>query len=230
MFLSRSIVAGSILVPTLVLAGTNPPQAPEKPHEITEVGHTRNDPFFWLREKDNPEVLKYLEAENRYTESALKHLEKLQATLYREMRGRIKESDISVPEKIDDFYYYSRTETGKQYGIYCRKKGSLEAPEEVLLDENALAQGQKYFRIGTLAVSRDHKLLAYSSDTSGNETYVLRIKSLETGALLPDEIKNCSESFAWANDNKTFFYDQLDDAHRPYKALRHVLGTSVNQD
>ena len=187
-------------------------------------------PFSGSGRRTTLKCLKYLEAENRYTESALKHLEKLQETLYREMRGRIKESDISVPEKIDDFYYYSRTETGKQYAIYCRKKGSLDAPEEVLLDENELAQGQKYFRIGTLAVSRDHKLLAYSTDTNGNETYVLRIKSLETGALLPDEIKNCSESFAWANDNKTFFYDQLDDAHRPYKALKHVLGTSVDQD
>src|ERR1700722_6546438 len=145
MFLSRSVVASSILVPTLVLAGIDPPQAPEKPHEITELGHTRNDPFFWLREKDNPEVLQYLEAENRYTDSALKPLGKLEETLYREMRGRIQEKDASVPEKIDDYYYYSRTETGKQYAIYCRKKGSLDAREEVLLDENELAKGQKYF-------------------------------------------------------------------------------------
>lgn len=230
MFLGRSVVASAILVPTLIFAGANPPQAPKKTHEITEVGHTRNDPFFWLRDKDNPEVLKYLEAENRYTESVLKHIRKLQETLYHEMRGRIQESDISVPEKIDDYYYYSRSETGKQYGIFCRKKGSLDAKEEVLLDENELAKGQKYFRIGTLSVSRDHQLLAYSTDTNGSETYLLRIKSLETGALLPDEIKNCGGSFAWANDNKTFFYDQLDDARRPYKALKHVLGTSVNQD
>jgi len=129
MFLSRSVVASAILIPTLVFAGANPPQAPKKPHEITEVGHTRYDPFFWLREKDNPEVLKYLEAENRYTESVLKHIGKLQETLYNEMRGRIQESDVSVPEKIDDYYYYSRTETGKQYGMYCRKKGSLDAKE-----------------------------------------------------------------------------------------------------
>jgi len=101
MFLSRSVVASAILIPTLVFAGANPPQAPKKPHEITDVGHTRNDPFFWLREKDNPEVLKYLEAENRYTESVLKHIGKLQETLYNEMRGRIQESDVSVPEKID---------------------------------------------------------------------------------------------------------------------------------
>ena len=230
MSFSRSVVTGSLLIPTLVLASANPPQAPQKPHAINEAGQTRNDNFFWLREKDNPEVLKYLEAENHYTESALKHIGKLQETLYNEMRGRIKESDVSVPEKLDDFFYYSRTETGKQYAIYCRKKGSLDAKEEVLLDENELAKGQKYFRVGSLSVSRDHKLLAYSTDTNGSETYVLRIKSLETGALLPDEIKNCSNSLAWANDNKTIFYDQLDDAHRPYKALRHVLGRSVDQD
>jgi oligopeptidase B len=220
----------AILVLTVVLAGAHPPQAAEKTHEITEVGHTRNDPFFWLREKDNPEVLKYLDAENRHTATALQRTEKLQQTLYNEMRRRIKEADVSVPDKIDDYYYYSRTETGKQYGIFCRKKGRLEAKEEVLLDENSLARGQKYFRVGILSVSPDHKLLAYSTDTNGSETYVLRVKSLETGALLPDEIKNCSESFAWANDNKTFFYDQLDEAHRPYKALKHVLGTSVDKD
>src|ERR1700748_538790 len=160
MLLRRSVVTSSILVPTLAFAGANPPQAPQRPHEINQAGHTREDPFFWLREKDNnAEVLKYLEAENRYTETSLKHIGKLQETLYHEMRGRIKESDISVPEKMDEYYYYSKTETGKQYGVYCRKKGSLEAKEEVLLDENELAKGQKYFRIGALSVSPDHQLL-----------------------------------------------------------------------
>jgi oligopeptidase B len=219
-----------ILLLSTMFADADPPKAPEKPHEITEAGHTRNDPFFWLREKDNPEVLKYLQAENRYTEAALKHTEKLRKTIYSEMRRRIKEDDVTVPQKIGDYYYYSRTETGKQYAVHCRKKGSLEAKEEVLLDENELAKGQKYFRVGILSVSPNHKLLAYSTDTNGSETYVIRIKSLETGELLPDEIRNSSYSFAWANDNKTFFYDQLDDAHRPYKALKHILGTSVNQD
>src|SRR6202162_1516219 len=230
MFLSRSVLASSILVPTLILAGPNPPQASQKPHEISETNQARNDPFFWLREKDNPAVLKYLEAENRYTENSFKHIEKLQERLYNEMRGRIQESDVSVPEKIDDYYYYSRTETGKQYAVHCRKKGSLDAKEEVILDENELAKGQKFFRLGTLSISRNHKLLAYSTDTNGSETYVLRIKSLETSALLPDEIKNCSYSCVWGNDNRTLFYDQLDDAHRPYKAQKHVLGTSVDQD
>ena len=230
MCLSRFAVPTFISVLSIMFADANPPQTPEIPHEITEVGHTRNDPFFWLREKANPDVLKYLQAENRYTETALKPTEKLRDTIYHEMRRRIREDDVSVPQKIGDYYYYSRTETGKQYAVHCRKKGSLEAREEVILDENELAKGQKYFRVGILSVSPDHKLLAYSTDTNGGETYVIRIKTLETGELLPDEIKNSSYSFAWANDNKTFFYDQLDDANRPYKALKHILGTSVNQD
>ena len=230
MCLSRFAVPTFILVLSIMFAEADPPQAPEIPHEITETGHTRNDPFFWLREKANPDVLKYLQAENRYTETALKPTEKLRDTIYHEMRRRIKEDDVSVPQKIGDYYYYSRTETGKQYAVHCRKKRSLDATEEVILDENELAKGQKYFRVGILSVSPDHKLLAYSTDTNGGETYVIRIKTLETGELLPEEIKNSSYSFAWANDNKTFFYDQLDDANRPYKALKHILGTSVNQD
>jgi len=174
--------------------------------------------------------MKYLQAENRYTEAALRHTGNLRETIYSEMRRRIKEDDVSVPQKFGDYYYYSRTETGKQYAVQCRKKGSLDAKEEVLLDENELAKGQKYFRVGIFSVSPDHKLLAYSTDTNGSETSVIRIKNLETGELLPDEIRNSSYSFAWANDDKTFFYDQLDDAHRPYKALKHILGTSVDQD
>src|ERR1700730_7132654 len=230
MCLSHFAVPTFILVLSTMFAEANPPLAPEIPHEITEAGHTRNDPFFWMREKAHPAVLKYLQAENRYTETTLKHTEKLRDTIYHEMRRRIKEDDVSVPQKIGDYYYYSRTETGKQYAVHCRKKGSLEAREEVILDENELAKGQKYFRVGILSVSPDHKLLAYSTDTNGRETYVIRIKTLETGELWPDEIGNSSYSFAWAADNKTFFYDQLDDAHRPYKALKHILGTSVNQD
>ena len=230
MCLRRFALLTFILILSTMSADADPPQAPEIPHEVTEAGHTRNDPFFRLREKNNPDVLKYLRAENRYTETALKHTESLQDTIYHEMRQRIKEDDVSVPQKIGDYYCYSRTETGKQYAVFCRKKGSLEAKEEVLLDENELAKGKEYFRVGILSVSPDHKLLAYSTDTNGSETYTIRIKNLETGELLPDEISNSSYSFAWANDNKTFFYDQLDDAHRPYKALEHILGASVDQD
>ncbi|MGA8659641.1 MAG: S9 family peptidase [Chthoniobacterales bacterium] len=215
---------------TRVLVAQEPPVAEQKPHEVSQNGQTRNDPFFWLREKSNPQVVQYLQAENRYTRSALKPVEGLEQKLYREMRARIKEEDLSVPQKIDDYFYYSRTEAGKQYPVHCRKKCSLAAPEEMLLDENELARGQKYFRIGVFDVSPDHKLLAYSTDTDGSETYTLRIKDLETGNLLPDEINNTSYSFAWANDNKTFFYDQLDPARRPFKAVRHQLGTRVAED
>jgi oligopeptidase B len=215
---------------TKLLAAQNPPLASRKPHEISQNGQSRNDPFFWLREKSNPQVLQYLRAENRYTRSVLKPMEGLEQQLYREMRARIQEQDVSVPERVDDYFYYSRTEEGKQYPVHCRKKDSLAAPEEVLLDENELAKGNKYFRVGVFDVSPNHKLLAYSTDTDGSESYTLQIKDLETGKHLPDTIKNSSESFAWANDNKTFFYDELDPARRPFRALRHVLGTPVAED
>jgi oligopeptidase B len=213
-----------------MLTAANPPQPKEKPHEIAEAGHTRNDPFFWLREKQNPETIKYLEAENQYADATLKRTQKLQETLYEEIRGRIKEEDLSVPQKIDDYYYYTRTETGKQYAIHCRKKGSLDAKEEVILNENELAKGQKYFRIGVFDVSPDHSLLAYSVDTNGSEHYVLQVKNLQTGEMLSDKIEGTYYTFAWANDNKTFFYDQLDAADRPFKARKHLIGSDVAQD
>ncbi len=212
------------------LAASTPPQAPQRPHVITEQGQSRNDPFFWLRDKTNPETIKYLEAENRYTDLKLKPVRALQQRLYREMRGRIQETDLSVPYRIDDYYYYSRSESGKQYEIFCRKRGDLNAPEEILLDENSLANGFKYFSIGVLSVSPDHRLLAYSVDTNGGEIFTLRVKNLETGELLPDIISGTSYSFAWANDNQSFFYDQLDAAKRPFRAMRHVLGTGVQSD
>jgi oligopeptidase B len=215
---------------SLPASGPIAPQAPQHPHPITQQGQKRNDPFFWLRDKENPETIKYLEAENRYTEVQLKPVAALQEKLYREMRGRIQETDMSVPYRVDDYYYYSRSETGKQYNIFCRKKGDLNAPEEVLLDENALANGLKYFKVGVLSVSPNHQMLAYSVDTDGGEVYTLRIKNLETGQLLPDIITGTYYSFAWANDNQSFFYDQLDAAKRPYKAMRHVLGTNALAD
>ena len=207
-----------------------PPKAPQKRHKTVIAGQVGDDPFFWLREKKNPEVIKYLEAENHYTEGALKHTQALQEKLYQEMRGRIKEEDLSVPQKVDDYYYHTRMETGKEYPIHCRKKRSLDANEEVILDENELAKGQKFFHLGVCLPSPDHKLLAYSVDTDGSETLVLRVKNLETGRLLPDEIKNSSYTFAWANDNRTFFYTDLDAAKRPYRVLKHVLGEDTAKD
>ncbi|MFQ6002712.1 MAG: oligopeptidase B, partial [Candidatus Zixiibacteriota bacterium] len=207
-----------------------PPVAKVIPKADTLYGDVRIDNYFWLREKSNPEVIKYLEAENEYTEAMMKHTEEFQERLYQELLGRIKETDLSVPERIDDYYYYSRTEEGKQYPIYCRKKGGLDAEEEILLDQNELAEGYDYFDIGAFEISTDHQLLAYSVDTAGSEMFTLYIKDLNTGELFGDEIENTYYSVKWANDNKTVFYTTLDKAKRPYKLYRHILGTPQKED
>jgi oligopeptidase B len=207
-----------------------PPVAKVISKADTLHGDVRIDNYFWLREKSNPEVIKYLEAENEYTEAMTKQTKEFQKLLYEELVGRIKETDLSVPEKIDDYYYYSRTEEGKQYPIYCRKKGGLDAEEEILLDQNALAEGYDYFDIGAFKISPDHQLLAYSVDTTGSETFTLYVKDLNAGELLKDEIENIYYDVEWGNDNKTIFYTTLDEAKRPYKLYRHILGTAQEKD
>ena len=189
---------------------------------MTVNGDTRVDNYFWLRDRKDPDTIAYLEAENQYTKEKLEHTEALQAALYTEMLGRIQQTDLSVPVKRDEYFYYTRTEEGKQYAIHCRKKGA--APEEVLLDCNLLAEGQKYFRLGAFIASPNHRLLAYSVDFEGDEMYTVRVKNLESGELLADEIPNTSYTLEWAADNATFFYTVLDEALRPYKIFRHTLG------
>ncbi|MFQ5709386.1 MAG: S9 family peptidase [bacterium] len=207
-----------------------PPVAEVIPKTDTTNGEVRTDNYFWLRQRDNPKVIEYLKAENAYTDAVMAHTKKRQEKLYQEMLARIKETDLSVPVKIDDYYYYSRTEEGKQYPINCRKKGSLDAEEEILLDQNQLAEGHGYFRVGIYDISPNHQLLAFSTDTTGSETYTLYVKNLRTGRLLADEIPNTYYSVEWANDNKTLFYNTLDDAKRPFKLFRHRLGTDFKQD
>jgi oligopeptidase B len=207
-----------------------PPIAKIVPKTDTLFGDVRVDNYFWLRNRANPEVRKYLEAENGYTEAMMKHTEEFQEQLYKELLGRIKETDFSVPEKIDDYYYYTRTEEGKQYPIYCRKKGSLEASEEILLDQNVLAVGHNYLEIGIFKVSPNHQLLAFSVDTNGSESYTLYVKDTKTGNLLEDQIPNTSYSAEWANDNETIFYTVLDQTKRPYKLYRHTLGQNPQAD
>ncbi len=201
-----------------------PPWAKIAPKIVTVNGDTRADHYSWLRDRDNPDTLKYLEAENRFTEAVMKPAEPLVNKLYDEMLGRIQQTDLSVPARRDGFFYYTRTEEGKPYAIYCRKHGSLESAEEILLDGNAMAQGHEYFRIGNFSVSPDHRLLAYSVDFDGDEAYTIHVKDLATGNLLADEIPNTYYSLEWANDNATFFYAVLDAARRPYKIFRHSLG------
>jgi oligopeptidase B len=213
-----------------------PPQAAPVPplaQVVSRVelvhGEVREDDYFWLRDRNDPAVLAYLEAENGYTATVMRHTEALQEGLYQEMRGRIKETDLSVPERVDDYLYYSRTEAGGQYPILCRRRGE-DAVEQVLLDQNPLANGHNYFRLGASAVSPDHRLLAYSVDTSGSEEFTLFIKDLKTGELLAETIANTSHGVAWANDSRTLFYTVLDEAHRPCRLYRHTLGTNPAED
>ena len=202
-----------------------PPIAAKKPHSIRIHEDEVIDNYFWLREKTNPEVVAYLKAENEYAEKMLAHTKPLQEKLYNEMLSRIKETDLSVPSKSDGYFYYVRTEKGKQYPAILRKKGSLDAPEELLLDLNELAKGKKFMGLGTFAVSDDGNLLAYSTDETGFRVYNLFVKDLRTGKLLPDSADDVG-AVMWAADNKTLFYVSKDAAKRPYRLYRHVLGSS----
>src|SRR5262249_36340727 len=193
------------------------------PRTTTLHGDTLVDNYFWLREKTNSEVTSYLEAENAYTAAVTKPIDGLRESLYKEMLGRIKETDLSVPYKLGDYLYYTRTEKGNQYPIHCRKRGSLEAKEEITLDLNELAKGQKFLSLGAYAVSDDGNLLAYSTDVTGFREYTLQIKDLRTGEVLPDRISKVWAP-AWSADNKTCFYVTEDAAKRPYRLYRHVLG------
>ncbi|MBI2097498.1 MAG: S9 family peptidase [Candidatus Vogelbacteria bacterium] len=191
-----------------------------------------NGDYAWLREKDQPEVLAYLKQENAYTESVMAGTAELQKQLFDELKGRIKETDQTVPAKLDDYYYYSRTEAGKQYEIYCRQKGNLVAPEEILLDLNVLASdlGLAYLRLGVFSISPDHRYLAYSLDTDGSESFLLRVKDLTTGQLLPEEIHGTYYTLAWANDSQAFFYTVFDAAHRPHRVFKHRLAAPPGTD
>ena len=201
-----------------------PPVAKRIPKTTTMHGDKLVDNYFWLREKSNPEVLNYLKAENEYTAALMKPTAALQDTLYKEMLGRIKETDLSVPYPKDGFLYYTRTEQGKQYPIYCRKKGTLRGKEETLLDLNAMAEGKPFLSLGAFQVSNDGNLLAYSTDESGFRQYKLHIKDLRTGQLSSDTAERVT-SVTWANDNKTLFYVTEDaTTKRSNQFFRLTLG------
>ncbi|HWB85217.1 MAG TPA: S9 family peptidase [Bryobacteraceae bacterium] len=228
----RTYALAVLMTTTMIAADTvsKPPVARFIPHTSVLNGDTRIDNYFWLRSRENPAVIDHLNAENRYTEATMKPFEGLQKKLYQEILGRVKESDLSVPARIGDYFYYQRTEKGQQYAIYCRKKGNLKAPEEVLLDPNELARGQKYFRIGACEPSPDHQMLAYSADLSGDEVYTIHVKDLRTGRLLADSTGGASDELQWAADNRTFFYTTIDAAKRPDKVFRHRLGAAPGTD
>jgi oligopeptidase B len=211
-------------------ANVRPPIAPKRPHIHALHEDERIDDYYWMRDRDDPSAIAYLEAENAYTEAVMEPTQSLQTALYDEMLARIQETDLSVPYRKGEYYYYTRTETGKSYRIHCRKQGSLDAPEEILLDENALAAGQEYFALGAFEVSPNHSLLAYSVDTSGAECFTLYVLDLVTGERSSEAIPNIYFSIAWGNDNQTLFYTTIDEAHRPFKLFRHSLGTDCSED
>lgn len=205
------------------------PAAKKVPKTTTVHGETLVDDYFWMREKASPEVVSHLEAENAYTDAVMKPTAELQEKLYKEMLGRIKQTDQNVPYRENGYYYYSRTVEGQQYPIYARKKGSLEAPEEITLDLNELNKGHKYTALGAYAVSDDGNLLAYSIDHNGYREYMLKVKDLRTGKDLPDDLGKVVNAF-WAPDNKTLFYGVEDAAKRPHKVFRHALGDAKEKD
>lgn len=209
-------------------APSKAPMAEKKPKTTNIHGETLIDDYFWLREKNNPAVIAHLQAEEAYTEQVMKPTAGLQEKIYKEMLSHIKQTDTNVPYRWGDYFYYSRTEEGKQYPIYCRKRGSLSAPEEVVIDQNELAKGQKFMSIGVFMPSDDGNLLAYSTDNTGYRQYTLQIKNLKTGELLPERIERVNY-LAWATDNKTFFYVTEDPVtKRSDKFFRHVIGTDKN--
>jgi oligopeptidase B len=221
---------------------TTPPQAPQRPHVLTAHGHERQDPWFWLRQRDDPQVEAYLEEENAYTEESLENLAPLREALFEEMKARIKETDMSVASRRGPWWYYGRTEEGKPYGIHCRRpagaRGELPPAgepgddEQILLDENAQAEGHEYFAVGSAAVSPDHHWLAFNTDTSGNEQYVLQFRSLsdEVTETATEQVPDTSYGLAWSKDGSTVFYVRMDDAMRPYQLWRHGLGTDPSAD
>ncbi|GLR16396.1 S9 family peptidase [Portibacter lacus] len=219
----------------------DPPKALKKSHELIAHGDIRNDEYYWMKlsdaqkdavEKDDQtlDVINYLQAENTYTKAMLQHTEDFQETLFNEIIGRIKQTDMSVPFKYNGYYYITRYEEGKEYPIHSRKKSSLDSEEEIMLEVNEMAKDYEYYAIGGRSVSPNNKILAYGEDKVSRRIYDLKFKNLETGEHLEDVILNTSGSAVWANDNKTIFYTRKDEALRSYKIYRHELGTNPEHD
>lgn len=208
-----------------------PPVAKIIPTELEKFGDLRIDNYFWLNDRENPEVIEYLNQENEYYQKMTAHTKDFQAKLFEEMKARIKEQDESVPYLYNGYYYITRYETGKNYPIYSRKKGSLTAAEEILFDCNVLAEGQSYFKLGAMSISPDNKLALFSTDVIGRRIYTIQVKNLETNEILADKIEKVTGSAVWANDNKTIFYSKQDEVTlRSDSIFKHKLGTKQEED
>jgi oligopeptidase B len=225
------VILGLVATPVFAHAqsSTTPPVAPTKPYSFDFHGNKIDDLYFWLKDKKNPEVIEYLKAENAYREALTTNLQGFEKKLYDEMLSHIKQTDLDVPYKNDGYWYFSRTVAGQQYPIYARKKGTLEAAEEILLDVNELAKGQKFLSARPAGISDDGQLFAYLTDTTGFREYYLSIKDLATGKLLEDKFVKVA-GFTWSADRKTIFYVTEDAAKRAHKLFRHTLGDAVAKD
>lgn len=223
-----SLLAAPVAVSSAQRA--TPPVAEQVPKVDTLHGIVRTDPYFWLREKTNPKVIEYLKAENAYMDVMTAHTKALEDSIYREIVGRIKETDNSVPYRDHGYWYYTKTEQGKAYPIYARRKGSMQAPEHIIFDQNKEAEGKTFFSLGGFDVSPDGSILAILVDTTGYEDFELRFRDLATGKDLPDRVPKLGFGMAWASDNRTLFYSTTDSAKRNDKVWRHRLGTAPAQD
>ena len=212
--------------------GVKPPAVEKEPKEFIAHGDKRIDNYYWLNQRDNPKVLNYLKAENEYLDTLMSSTKELREKLFSEMKGRIKEKDESLPYKDNGYWYYSRYEEGKQYAVFCRKKQTLEAPEEIMIDQNKMAEGFKYYSIGGRAVSDNNELLAFTVDSVSRRLYGLQIKNLVTGTIYPETIANVEgDDLAWGADNKTIFYIRKDvTTLLGYQVWRHELGTDPSKD
>lgn len=212
-------------------ADIQPPDVEKIPKELTMHGDKRIDNYYWLRERENPKVIEYLKAENAYTKEVMKHTEKLQDKIYNEIVNRIEKNDNSVPYKKNGYFYYRRYEEGREYPVYCRKKGNLEADEEIILDVNELAKEHDYYHVANLAVSPDNRILAYSADSVSRRKYGIFFKNLTTGEYYNEQIPNTSGYCDWANDNKTVFFARKNDVTlRSERIFKHILGTETDND
>ncbi|MFN3759571.1 MAG: S9 family peptidase [Algoriphagus aquaeductus] len=207
------------------------PIAPKKPQLLETHGHQRQDPYYWMNDRENPEVIRYLQAENDYLKEKMKPTESFQQSLFEEMKGRIKEEDQSVPYFKSGYHWFVRYEKGQEYPIYCRKLGSMEAEEEVILNVNTLAQGKSYYQVGGTSTTPNQKILAFGADEVGRRIYTIYFKNLENGEIFEESIPEITGNFVWAADNLTFFYSKQDpDTLRSYRIFKHILGSPVAQD
>lgn len=207
------------------------PTVDKKPTKLEKHGDVRIDDYYWLNDRENPEVIAYLEAENAYNDTMTAHTKNFQKDLFQELKGRIKEDDSSVPYKLNGYWYIKKYEEGKGYPIHTRRKGTLDAPEEILFDVNKMAEGHSYYKLTGISVSPDNKLVAYGVDTLSRRQYTVHVKNLETGEIYKERIENTTGSSTWAADNKTLFYANKDEQTlRSEKIYKHKLGDEVAND